>query len=241
MVFDKDGEDMRILAVSDVHGNMEIYKKIVGVVKEKKIDVLVLPGDLYPKPSVVTLETFQAIQKSSASEISALFQELNIPIFYILGNDDWIDEGITTGIHLHGNIVEYQGFFFTGFEYINSTPFQTNREKSEHALKRMFQEQVLRLQLKDKKPLIVVGHAPLFEKRDKTFRGKRVGSRKLRMEIEQLQPLIYFCGHIHEDFGADKLNETYIFNCSCYPEINLLRGFFIEIKENQVTYEEIIR
>ncbi|PLS19622.1 hypothetical protein CVD28_04175 [Bacillus sp. M6-12] len=232
---------MKVFSVADIHGNMRIYKQIVEIVKQQEVDVLILPGDLYPKPDNVTFETYKAIQEGSASDISALLKELSIPIYYVLGNDDWVDTGILCGENLHGRIVEYQGIHFTGFEYVKNSPFHTNRELSEDNLKKKFKEQVQRLDLNNKEPLIIVGHTPLFEKQDKVMGGKCVGSRKLRMEVEKLNPLIYLCGHIHEAFGENQLNDTYIFNCACAYEVDLLRGYLIEVKDGEVSYEAVIR
>lgn len=233
--------NMNILSVADIHGNRSIYKEIIEVIREKDIDVLILPGDLYPKPFSVTYEMFKAIQEESAREISSLFKHLDIPIYYVLGNDDWVDSEIRSGINLHGKVVEHLGIHFTGFEYIKETPFFTNRELSEDQLKTAFREQINTLQLKSKEPLVIVAHTPLFEKQDRITGGERVGSQSLRMEIENLNPLIYLGGHIHEDFGADRLGDTYVFNCACSHEIDLLRGYVIRIEEGQVTYEDVIR
>jgi uncharacterized protein len=232
---------VKIFSVADIHGNRTIYNEVKKVVEEKQVDLLILPGDLFPKPSNVTFETYKAIQEGSAFDISSLFQNLNIPIYYVLGNDDWVDSEITCGVNIHNQVVEFQGIYFTGYEYVKNTPFHTNRELSEKNIKKTFRNQIQSLDLNNKAPLVMVGHTPLFEKQDKVMSGKRVGSRKLRMEVEKLSPLIYLCGHIHEDFGANQLDKTYIFNCACSHEIDLMRGFLIEINQGQVTYEEIIR
>lgn len=232
---------MKLFSVADIHGNVGIYKKIVDIVNEQGVDVLILAGDLFPKPFGVTFETFKAIQEASAIEISNLFKELDIPIYYVLGNDDWVDAEITCGENLHGKVVKYQGYHFTGFEYVKNTPYRTNRELSEDLLKMKFREQVECLNLNNKENLIIIGHTPLFEKQDRVMHGKRVGSRKLRMEVEKLNPLIYLCGHIHEDFGTDSLQDTHIFNCACAHEIDLLRGYLIEINDGHITYKGIIK
>lgn len=115
--------NMNILSVADIHGNRNIYKQIIEVIREKDIDVLILPDDLYPKPFSVTYEMFKAIQEESAQEIVNPYKYSNIPIYYVLGNDDWVDSEIKSGINLHGKVVEHMGIHFTGFEYIKETPF----------------------------------------------------------------------------------------------------------------------
>jgi Icc-related predicted phosphoesterase len=232
---------MKILSVADIHGSRKIYHSIKDIVKEQQVDVLILPGDLYPKPEGLTFETFQAIQESSAQDISELLEDWDIPIFYVLGNDDWTDTGIASGLNLNGKLIEHMGVYFTGFEYVNKTSFNTNRELSENRLKKMFQEQVCSLELNTIDHLVVIAHSPLFGKRDKLVSGKFVGSRKLGMEIEKLQPMLYLCGHIHEAYGDDKLNDTTILNCASSYEIDLLRGYLITIENSEVHYQSIIR
>lgn len=232
---------MKILSVADIHGNMKIFKEIKNIIEEKNVDILILPGDLYPKPDEVTFETFKGIQEASAMDISNLLEDLTIPIYYILGNDDWIETGINCGINIHQRLIEHNGVYFTGFEYVPKTSFNTNREMSEDRLKKTFIKQVNDLELHNKKPLVIVGHTPLFMKQDKTINGKCVGSRKLRMEIEKVNPMLYLCGHIHEAYGSDMLGPMPILNCACSYEIDLLRGYLIEIDGDIVSYESIIK
>lgn len=231
---------MKIFSVADIHGNQKIYSKIKELVIQKKIDVLILPGDLYPKPNAVTFETFNAIQRDSVQQMDELFKDLEIPIYYLLGNDDWVEDGIHCGINLHGRLEEYEGVYFTGFQYVRKTGYHTNRELSEDKIQKNFKEQVESLKLNHKKPLVLVGHTPLYLLQDKILNSEHVGSRKLRIEIEKLRPIVYLCGHIHEDFGMNTLHNTFIFNCACQYEINLLRGYIIEIKNGNVLHYEAV-
>ena len=42
--------------------------------------------------------------------------------------------------------------------------------------------------------------------------GKHVGSESLRKIIEEFQPTINLCGHIHESMAIDKIGKTTIIN-----------------------------
>lgn len=63
------------------------------------------------------------------------------------------------------------------------------------------------------KRLILVSHTPPFNTDcDRLFNGTHVGSRAVREFIEEHQPDICLCGHIHESRGVDKIGRTTIVN-----------------------------
>ena len=47
----------------------------------------------------------------------------------------------------------------------------------------------------------------------RTRRGQHVGSTALRSFIDERQPTLVFCGHIHEGRGIDRLGATTVVNC----------------------------
>jgi Icc-related predicted phosphoesterase len=48
---------------------------------------------------------------------------------------------------------------------------------------------------------------------DRTSTSKHVGSTALRSFIDQMQPELVLCGHIHESRSAEKLGQTTAVNC----------------------------
>ena len=61
---------------------------------------------------------------------------------------------------------------------------------------------------------IVLSHTPPRDTLlDRTRRGKHVGSRAVRQFVEQVQPALLLCGHIHESRGVDRLGATTLVNC----------------------------
>jgi uncharacterized protein len=68
-------------------------------------------------------------------------------------------------------------------------------------------------------PLILVVHQPPFNTlNDRVFFGKHVGSKSIRDFITTRQPLITFCGHIHEGAGIDMIDATRIVNPGPLPK-----------------------
>ena len=61
---------------------------------------------------------------------------------------------------------------------------------------------------------VVLAHVPPRNMRlDRTYLLKHAGSTALRTFIEQTQPAIAFCGHIHEGRGTERLGRTIVVNC----------------------------
>ncbi len=64
---------------------------------------------------------------------------------------------------------------------------------------------------------VLIVHGPPFLSLDRTapqFGSIHVGSPSLRVWIEQHQPRAVVCGHIHEEFGVDRIGSTTVYNVS---------------------------
>lgn len=124
---------MRILAASDIHGNLETYRWIIGAADERRAELMVLAGDLLgPGDDGGTIEESQ--QRDGVRLISIL-GAMSVPVFYVMGNDDWVElapssERIRS---LHGGRVDHAGFNFVGYQC--TLPFMGGvNERSEEAI-----------------------------------------------------------------------------------------------------------
>lgn len=61
---------------------------------------------------------------------------------------------------------------------------------------------------------ILITHGPPYGILDKTVSGKNVGCIDLLNRVNELKPKIHVFGHIHEDYGVVKQNETTFINAS---------------------------
>ena len=96
----------------------------------------------------------------------------------------------------HGSSFAAGGVHWAGLGYSNPTPFDTPGEYSEDELARRLNK------FADLKPLVMVCHAPpLNTALDRIHDGLHAGSRAVREFIERVQPMHFFCGHIHEAEG----------------------------------------
>ena len=61
---------------------------------------------------------------------------------------------------------------------------------------------------------ILITHGPVFGIHDKTIYNKCVGCNDLLLRINEIQPKIHICGHIHEGYGIENTNGTTFINAS---------------------------
>ena len=68
-------------------------------------------------------------------------------------------------------------------------------------------------EIKDHKITLLVTHAPpLNTKTDILPSGDHVGSESIRRIIEEFQPTVNVCGHIHESMAMDEIGKTKVIN-----------------------------
>lgn len=98
--------------------------------------------------------------------------------------------------NFHGGWFEKDGFYWGGLGYSSPTPFDTPGEYTE-------EEMGVRLtKFAAMKPLVMICHSPpLNTTLDFVHDGLHAGSRAVAAFIEKVQPVHFFCGHIHEAEG----------------------------------------
>lgn len=204
---------MKIFALTDIHSRIDYPHHIITQVQ--CADLVLVAGDI---------TNFG--DREEAEQIIAKLRTWNEKMLAVPGNCD------RTGIHdalvaqkmnLHDTtrIIENASFF--GIGGCNKTPFHTPREYTE-------KEMTLLLarfkKTHDVDRYIFVSHAPPYKtKLDKVFLGFHVGSRAIRKFIEDFQPDIVVCGHIHEARGADYIGKTLIINPGPFPKHYALIDF----------------
>ncbi len=91
------------------------------------------------------------------------------------------------------------------------------------------------LEVLDARTKIVIVHQPPRGARDLLYNGERSGSSELRRFIEDRQPDLVLCGHIHEDRGECRIGSTLVVNVG-----ELRRGYGAVINlDDQITVEWI--
>jgi hypothetical protein len=193
---------MRILAITDIHGSYGTMESIIA--NEPLSDLIVLGGDVTTDGDVFEME--EALRRAG---------KFGKKILAVCGNMDPLPlddvlEKAGVSINAKGVIIGDVGFFG-----VSAAPFSflhTPNEISEEEISRRAEigwNDVVKARWK-----IFVPHAPpAGTKVDRVLLGKHVGSTAVRKFIEERQPDIAICGHIHEARGQDVIGKTKIVNC----------------------------
>ena len=217
---------MRIVAITDVHGNGKNVLKLAGIVEGSDFDVLLIAGDITHFSGAET-----------ARKVLRPLIETGVPILAVHGNCDGrdvpelLDE---LGINLHDRRRELNGVGFVGIGGSNVTPFRTIWELTE--------DEIREILLRNCRPGdVILSHVPPRDtKVDRVRLGLHVGSGALREFIEENRPSLVVTGHIHEARGVDEVGETVIVNPG-----PLFRGYYAVIefdeKERKVQNVELER
>jgi hypothetical protein len=87
------------------------------------------------------------------------------------------------------------------------TPFELTEEERQNLLENAYQS------TSNPQHLVLVTHLPPRNtKVDVTHGGQHIGSRSVRMFVEERKPILVLCGHVHESSGVDKIGKTTVVN-----------------------------
>jgi len=202
---------MRIVAITDVHGNVEMVRRLAELLEGELPDVLLIAGDITHFASA-----------SVAREILEPLLKTGVPLLAVHGNCDGKDVPALLeelGIGLHNTRREIKGIGFVGIGGSNVTPFNTIWELTEEEIKA-----ILERNYRDGD--VILSHVPPKDtKTDRVHSGLHVGSPALREFIEEREPPLVVTGHIHEARGVDRVGETTIVNPG-----PLFRGYYAVIE-----------
>lgn len=203
----------RIIAFGDIHEHTENIQKIKEL---SEVDGVLVTGDL---TNAGGIEKGQAVLRE--------IMRYNPKVYAQAGNFDQkkVQDYLTDlNINLHGNgfLIGNIGVFGVGGS--NPTPFNSPIEYSEEELKAFIHQGFEKV--KDAELKIFVSHAPPFNTRlDAVAPRQHVGSRAVRLFIEEYQPQVCITGHVHQAIGKDTIGQTVIIN----PGM-LKYGGYVEIR-----------
>lgn len=189
---------MKILAVADVHGKRDRLESIRQNIRTFRPDLLVVAGDL--------------LSRKMAGHVENLLESLSLPILLVKGNaDSSFFAGMVNRIpncfdlHLNPSVVLDTPFIGVGGAV--PIPF--------YAKVQWFEQKVLvELSRSLSADSIVVTHTPPRGSCDKVLKRFHAGSKALGNLVDQVQPKLVICGHIHEDSGVEYRGSTCVVNCS---------------------------
>lgn len=190
---------MKVLASADVHGRWPVYQWLVTVAQEQRVQAIVLAGDLLGCPD--GFDTPQEAQQHEARVLVELLEGAQVPVFYIMGNDDLVELNSRSKRvqSLHGRKVWAGHFAFVGYQY--SLPFMGGAfEKPEAAIESDLRDLAKLLDTET----VVVTHSPVLGVLDPSFGDTQIGSRSLAELLEKRPFLAHIHGHSHAGFGRER-------------------------------------
>lgn len=185
---------MRIVAVTDIHGDQRARRFIDGIIDESSPDLFVICGDI---------TTF-----GPASFAEKILSRLKVRCAAVPGNCDPADvlEVIEKQcISLHGRRVEIEGIQFVGLGgaplCANSTPLELDEGDIDSLLSKTIVSSC-----------VVVSHAPPVGTNDMTKSGRSLGSSSLAKYVKKFRPRLLLSGHVHEAKGVVEKDGTVFAN-----------------------------
>lgn len=213
---------MKILALTDIHGNLKDIPKLKSFIDE--IDLIVIAGDFTDFGG-----------RSEALPIINELKNLQRPLLAVHGNLDKIeilDLLEEEKISIHGKSKVIEEIAFVGCGGSSKTPMNTPTEYSEEELAQILHDGINNI--KNYNQIILICHTPAKGFRDKTFFGMHVGSQTVKDFIETNKPNLLICGHIHEARGSDKTGDTLIINPGPFK-----KGYFSIIDTEDYSFQNL--
>ena len=199
---------MRILALSDTHGRLP-------ELDVSRADCVMIAGDVCPDYN--HLAEYQKIWLENI--FSPWVEKIEKPVYFTLGNHDFL------------NVFEAPPNLRYGTEAVCSDVMLFSWTPRFYNWAWMADEKVLAEKLEallacGLKPSIWLTHGPPWGVCDlvRGPTGGHAGSHALRKAIEDHQPRLVICGHIHEAAGAGRLGKTPIYNVSVLDASNAWHG-----------------
>ncbi len=200
---------MRILAAGDLHGDMDVAKKLAVKAAKGRADLVIISGDL-------------TMAESHAIGLVGPFKERGQKVILIPGNHESIATAdslaqIYGATNLHGRAIKIGKVGVFGCGSANIGLFQLDEQEIYDLLKKGFK------QIKNQQKKIMVTHVhpngTLMERLTQFFPG----STAVRTAIERFKPNVPICSHVHEAEGIEEqIGNTRVLNVG-------KRGKIIEI------------
>jgi len=192
---------MLIAYVVDVHGRFDAVEAMLAELGP--VDVLVVGGDLT-----------NAGRPEDAGRAVSSWRELAPVLLAVAGNMDSpaIDARLAElGVSLDGRGVTLGEVGLHGVSASAFTPLHTPYELPDEELGR--RAQAGHAEVAGCRVRIFCPHSPPYGTAcDRLRSGEHVGSHALRAFVEEEQPDLVLCGHIHESRGEDAIGRSRIVN-----------------------------
>ena len=185
---------MKFLVITDLHQKTENIPWINGLVDEYEPEAILCLGDV--------------TDMGTGDQAADIISKMNCRVYCLPGNCDARDlpEKISrVATDMHGRSAEIGGVYIAGLGGSNITIFDTPFELTEEEID-------AKLRPISRPGMVLMTHAPSYDIFDHIPNGTPVGSPAIRKIAEEFKPVLALSGHIHEDFGVEKIGDTVFCN-----------------------------
>ncbi len=185
---------MKFLVITDLHQKTENIPWINGLVDEYEPEAILCLGDV--------------TDMGTGDQAADIISKINCRVYCLPGNCDARDlpEKISrVATDMHGRSAEIGGVYIAGLGGSNITIFDTPFELTEEEID-------AKLRPISRPGMVLMTHAPSYDIFDHIPNGTPVGSPAIRKIVEEFKPVLALSGHIHEDFGVEKIGDTVFCN-----------------------------
>jgi Icc-related predicted phosphoesterase len=196
-------EELKILAVSDIHGDTDLVKSLADRAEKENVDLVVMCGDI-------------TLGEMSTDNIIGPFAKKHKKVLLIPGNHetvataDFLAEVYEPEAkNIHGYSVKYKEVGIFGAGGTTNVGPQPPIDEGEmyDLLKKGFDK------IRYLKKKIMVTHIHPTETKIEKFSKFVPGSDAVKKAVETFKPDILLCGHVHEAEGLEeKLGKTRVIN-----------------------------
>ena len=184
---------LKILAISDLHGNSEFEIP-------KDVELILVAGDIMPYAP-----GYQAEEVLEGKKVIEHLKDSGKPVILVSGNVDYPEEIERMCEDSNITFVPYGKVEFQDYKII-AFSYGLSYEEIKSFSKELFDEN-------DSKTILLTHAPPLDTSTDRVLTGEHVGELAYREIIEEHQPILHVCGHIHEAQGKDKIGKATVVNC----------------------------
>lgn len=214
---------MKIVALADIHA---AYETARAVLRLEKPGLLILAGDITNAGSSAEMQEALEMLRAECPNILAVAGNMDRP------RQDEVLERLGISVNGRGVAVGEIGVF--GVSGAPVSPLRTVYEITEEEIARRAESGYAGVRACSLK--IFVPHAPPYGTRlDIIHSGIHVGSAAVRDFVEEHEPDLVVCGHIHEARGIDSIGTSLIVNCG-----PLFRGSYAVITTEPELHVELM-
>ena len=200
-----------IIYATDIHGETEIFEKMLDKAIRKKAVGVVIGGDLNSHMTMFAVNSIEIQRAFFEHFLIPLLEKFRkksgIPVFIMMGNDDHsmnmdllekAEKDGTINV-MHNKVCEFGRTKIVGYTNINPSDwliFPINDwVKEENKIKKDLEKLTANL---DSNFILATHAPPINTDLDVHYMGINVGSEAIRNIIEDKQPYLTLHGHIHE-------------------------------------------